>query len=194
MREVATEEGRATISKVVRRLVPFIFLCYVVAYIDRVNIGFAATELQRDLGLSDAAFGLGGGLFFLGYCLFEIPSNLILERVGARIWIARIMIGWGFVSMAMVFAVGTWSFWILRVVLGIAEAGFFPGMVLYLTYWIPARERARAGALFMTAAPVAVLIGAPLSEALLSLDGVWGLSGWQWLFIVEGIPAVILGL
>src|SRR5262245_17499970 len=194
MREVATEEGRATISKVVRRLVPFIFLCYVVAYIDRVNIGFATNELQRDLGLSDAAYGLGGGLFFLGYCLFEIPSNLILERVGARLWIARIMIVWGLVSMATMFVVGQWSFYAMRVLLGIAEAGFFPGMVLYLTYWVPAAERARTGALFMTAAPVAVLIGAPASEALLALDGWLGLAGWQWLFLVEGFPAVVLGV
>jgi MFS transporter, ACS family, tartrate transporter len=188
------DRERATIARVVRRLIPFIFLCYVVAYIDRVNIGFAAQELQRDLGLSDAAFGLGGGLFFLGYCLFEIPSNLILERVGARIWIARIMIMWGFVSMAMMFVVGKWSFYAMRVLLGIAEAGFFPGMVLYLTYWIPAAERAKTGALFMTAAPVAVLVGAPLSEALLALDGRLGLSGWQWLFLVEGLPAVVLGV
>jgi MFS transporter, ACS family, tartrate transporter len=188
------DRERATIARVVRRLIPFIFLCYVVAYIDRVNIGFAAQELQRDLGLSDAAFGLGGGLFFLGYCLFEIPSNLILERVGARIWIARIMIMWGFVSMAMMFVVGKWSFYAMRVLLGIAEAGFFPGMVLYLTYWIPAAERAKTGALFMTAAPVAVMVGAPLSEALLALDGRLGLSGWQWLFLVEGLPAVVLGV
>jgi len=194
MPDVATEQGRATISRVVGRLVPFIFLCYVIAYIDRVNIGFAKAELQRDLGLSDAAYGLGGGLFFLGYCLFEIPSNLILERVGARLWIARIMIGWGFVSMAMMFVVGPWSFYAMRVLLGIAEAGFFPGMVLYLTYWVPAAERARTGALFMTAAPVAVLIGAPVSEFLLSLDGALGLAGWQWLFIVEGLPAVVLGV
>ena len=194
MREVATEEGRAAISRVVRRLVPFIFLCYVVAYIDRVNIGFATNELQRDLGLSDAAYGLGGGLFFLGYCLFEIPSNLILERVGARLWIARIMIGWGLVSMATMFVAGQWSFYAMRIILGIAEAGFFPGMVLYLTYWVPAAERARTGALFMTAAPVAVLVGAPLSEALLSLDGRMGLAGWQWLFLVEGFPAVVLGV
>jgi ACS family tartrate transporter-like MFS transporter len=187
------QDEAATIARVIRRLIPFIFMCYVVAYIDRVNIGFAAEELQRDLGLSDAAYGLGGGLFFLGYCLFEIPSNLILERVGARIWIARILIGWGLVSMAMVFVVGQWSFYAMRVLLGIAEAGFFPGAVLYLTYWIPAADRARAGALFMTAAPVAVLIGAPVSEALLALDGVMGLSGWQWLFLVEGLPAVILG-
>ena len=138
MTELSADQERATIARVVRRLVPFMFLCYVVAYIDRVNIGFAATELQRDLGLGDAAYGLGGGLFFLGYCLFEIPSNLILERIGARIWIARIMIVWGLVSMAMMFVVGQWSFFAMRVLLGIAEAGFFPGMVLYLTYWVPA--------------------------------------------------------
>ncbi len=193
MADFDASQGAQTIAKVVRRLVPFIFICYVVAYIDRVNIGFAATELQRDLGLSDAAYGLGGGLFFLGYCLFEIPSNLIMDRVGARIWIARIMIGWGLVSMAMMFVVGQWSFYAMRVLLGIAEAGFFPGMVLYLTYWVPAAERAKTGALFMTAAPVAVLIGSPVSEALLSLDGALGLAGWQWLFLVEGFPAVVLG-
>ena len=186
--------GRAAVGRVIRRLIPFIFICYVVAYIDRVNIGFATQELQRDLGLSEAAYGLGGGLFFLGYCLFEIPSNLILDRVGARLWIARIMILWGLVSMAMMFVVGQWSFYGMRVLLGVAEAGFFPGMVLYLTYWIPSADRARAGALFMTAAPVAVLIGAPLSEALLALDGWLGLAGWQWLFLVEGFPAVILGI
>jgi ACS family tartrate transporter-like MFS transporter len=188
------DAGRDVIRRAIRRLIPFIFLCYVVAYIDRVNIGFAATELQRDLGLSDAAYGLGGGLFFLGYCLFEIPSNVMLERVGARLWIARIMIGWGLVSMGMVFVTGTGSFYVMRILLGIAEAGFFPGIVLYLTYWIPASERARAGALFMTAAPVAVLLGAPLSAALMKLDGRLGLLGWQWLFLGEGLPAVVLGL
>jgi MFS transporter, ACS family, tartrate transporter len=194
MSEADTDQERATIARVVRRLVPFIFLCYVVAYIDRVNIGFAKAELQRDLGLSDAAYGFGGGLFFLGYCLFEIPSNLVLERVGARLWIARIMIGWGLVSMAMMFVVGPLSFYAMRVLLGIAEAGFFPGMVLYLTYWVPSAERARTGALFMTAAPVAVLVGSPVSEALLALDGRLGLAGWQWLFLVEGFPAVVLGV
>jgi ACS family tartrate transporter-like MFS transporter len=193
MTELSADQQRATIARVVRRLVPFMFICYVIAYIDRVNIGFAATELQRDLGLSDAAYGLGGGLFFLGYCLFEIPSNLIMERLGARVWIARIMIGWGLVSMAMMFIVGQWSFFAMRVLLGVAEAGFFPGMVLYLTYWVPAAERAKTGALFMTAAPVAVLVGAPVSEALLALDGRLGLAGWQWLFLVEGFPAVVLG-
>jgi ACS family tartrate transporter-like MFS transporter len=185
---------RRTLQKVTRRLVAFSFLCYVVAYIDRINIGFVSGVLQRELGLSHAAYGFGAGLFFLGYFLFEVPSNLILEKVGARRWIARIMIVWGLVSMAMVFVRGETSFYAMRVALGLAEAGFFPGIVLYLTYWIPARERAKAGALFMMAAPVAILIGAPVSEALLRLDGWLGLAGWKWLFIVEGLPAVVLGL
>ncbi|HXW04294.1 MAG TPA: MFS transporter [Vicinamibacterales bacterium] len=187
-------DGEDVLRRVIRRLIPFAFICYVVAYIDRVNIGFAATELQQHLGLSSSEFGLGAGLFFLGYCLFEIPSNLILERVGARRWIARIMIGWGLVSMGTMFVADVWTFMAARVLLGIAEAGFFPGMVLYLTYWIPAAERARTGALFMMAAPVAVIVGAPVSEALLRLDGFWGLHGWQWLFLVEGFPAVALGV
>jgi ACS family tartrate transporter-like MFS transporter len=191
---VPADVERRAIARVQARLIPFIFLCYVVAYLDRVNIGFAATELQRDLGLSDAAFGLGAGLFFIGYCVFEVPSNLILERVGARLWIARIMIGWGFVSMAMMFVSGVWSFYLLRVLLGIAEAGFFPGVILYLTYWVPARHRARTSALFMMAIPISVIIGAPLSAALLNLDGLLDLRGWQWLFLFEGAPAVILGL
>jgi ACS family tartrate transporter-like MFS transporter len=184
----------STISRVIRRLVPFIFICYVIAYIDRVNIGFAASDLQRDLGLSDWAYGLGAGLFFLGYFAFEIPSNLILERVGARLWIARIMIVWGLVSMGTMFVTGETSFYVARVLLGLAEAGFFPGMVLYLTYWIPKTDRARAGALFMTAAPVAMIVGAPVSAALLALDGWLGLRGWQWLFLIEGLPAVLLGI
>ena len=182
------------IRRVTRRLIPFAFICYVVAYIDRVNIGFAAAELQRDLGLSATEYGIGAGLFFLGYCLFEVPSNLILHRVGARIWIARIMIVWGLVSMATMFVTDVWTFYAARVVLGLAEAGFFPGMVLYLTYWIPAAERARTNALFMMAAPVSVIIGAPVSEALLQLDGLGGLAGWQWLFLIEGFPAVALGV
>jgi ACS family tartrate transporter-like MFS transporter len=182
------------IRRVTRRLIPFAFICYVVAYIDRVNIGFAARELQHDLALSATQYGVGAGLFFLGYCLFEIPSNLVLERVGARLWIARIMIVWGLVSMATMLITDVWSFYVARVVLGIAEAGFFPGMVLYLTYWIPAADRARTNALFMTAAPVSVIVGAPISEGLLSLNGFMGLQGWQWLFLVEGFPAVVLGL
>jgi MFS transporter, ACS family, tartrate transporter len=184
---------RLVVDRVSRRLIPFLFLSYVVAYIDRVNIGFAASALQRDLGLTDTQYGIGAGLFFLGYCLFEVPSNLILERVGARRWIARIMIGWGVVSMATMFISDPWTFYGARVVLGIAEAGFFPGVVLYLTYWIPAAERARTGALFMMAAPVAIIVGAPVSEAVLGLDGVMGLHGWQWLFVLEGLPAVVMG-
>ena len=185
---------RSTIARVTRRLIPFAFLCYVVAYIDRVNVGFAAAHLQRDLGISATHYGIGAGLFFLGYCLFEIPSNILLERFGARRWIARIMIGWGIVSMATMFVTGVTSFMVSRVLLGIAEAGFFPGMVLYLTYWIPAADRAKTGALFMMAAPVAVIVGAPLSEGLLALDGWLGLRGWQWLFLIEGLPAVVLGV
>ena len=185
---------RRVLRQVQRRIVPFAFICYVVAYIDRVNIGFAATELQRDLRLSQTEYGFGAGLFFLAYCLFEIPSNLILERVGARRWIARILIGWGLVSMGTMFVTDVWSFMAARVLLGIGEAGFFPGIVLYLTYWIPASERARTGALFMMAAPMAVIVGGPVSEALLKLDGRLGLQGWQWLFLLEGLPAVILGV
>jgi len=187
------ETRREVIGRVTRRLIPFAFICYVVAYIDRVNIGFAASILQRDLGLTDAQYGYGAGLFFIGYCLFEVPSNLILERVGARRWIARILIGWGIASMGMVFVWDVWSFYAARVVLGIAEAGFFPGIILYLTYWIPAAERARTGALFMMAAPVAIIVGAPISNRLLALDGLLGLHGWQWLFLIEGLPAVLLG-
>jgi MFS family permease len=192
--EASSPAADRVLRRVRRRLVPFAFVCYVVAYIDRVNVGFAATELQRDIGLTSAQYGLGAGLFFLGYCLFEIPSNLIMERVGARRWIARIMIGWGIVSVATMFVTDAASFMMARVLLGIAEAGFFPGIILYLTYWIPAADRARTGALFMMAAPIAVIVGAPLSEALLQLDGLLGLTGWQWLFLVEGLPAIGLGL
>ena len=187
------DRRRAVISKVTRRLVPFAFICYVVAYIDRVNVGFAATVLQHDLGLSDTQYGYGAGLFFLGYCFFEVPSNLILERVGARRWIARILIGWGIVSMGMVFVRDVNTFYLARILLGLAEAGFFPGIVLYLTYWIPAADRARTGALFMMAAPVAIIIGAPISNRLLALDGALGMRGWHWLFLLEGLPAVVLG-
>jgi ACS family tartrate transporter-like MFS transporter len=182
------------LPQVTRRLVSFAFICYVVAYIDRVNVGFVSAILQRELALSNQAYGFGAGLFFLGYFLFEVPSNLILERVGARRWIARIMIVWGLVSMGMIFVTGERSFYALRFALGLAEAGFFPGIVLYLTYWIPARERAKNSALFMTAAPVAMLVGAPLSEALLGLDGRLGFAGWQWVFLIEGLPAVLLGV
>jgi ACS family tartrate transporter-like MFS transporter len=153
-----------------------------------------AEGLQSYLKLNNTEFGLGGGLFFFGYFLFEIPSNLILHRVGARIWIARIMIVWGIVASSMIFVKGKWDFYAMRVLLGLGEAGFFPGVVLYLTYWVPARERARMGALFMVAAPIAVFLGSILSGALLGLHGKLGLVGWQWLFLVEGFPAVLLGL
>ena len=185
--------GRATLTKVTRRLIPFMFLLYIVAFLDRVNVGFAALQMNEDLGFSEAVYGLGAGIFFVGYFLFEVPSNLILERIGARVWIARIMITWGIISMAMFLVQGPVSFYVLRFLLGIAEAGFFPGMILYLTYWFPARERARGVALFMTAVPIAGVIGSPLSGALLTLDGLVGLAGWQILFLVEGLPAVILG-
>jgi MFS transporter, ACS family, tartrate transporter len=187
-------QGRRVIARVQRRFIPFAFLCYVVAYIDRVNVGFVATRLQHDLKLDATGYGLAAGLFFLGYSLFEIPSNLILERIGARRWIARIMVGWGLVSMATMFVWNGPSFMAARVILGIAEAGFFPGMVLFFTYWFPASERARTGALFVMASPVAVIVGAPVSTAILRLDGAMGLHGWQWLFLAEGLPAVILGV
>ncbi|HEU4935390.1 MAG TPA: MFS transporter [Vicinamibacterales bacterium] len=185
---------REVVARVIRRLIPFAFICYVVAYIDRVNVSFAAAALQKDLGLNDAQFGHGAGLFFIGYCLFEVPSNLILERVGARRWIARILIGWGIVAMGMVFVRDVWTFYGARVLLGIGEAGFFPGIILYLTYWIPEADRARTGALFMMAAPVSIIIGAPISDRLLALDGFLGLHGWQWLFLLEGFPAIVLGV
>lgn len=190
---VTSAQGRRVLARVQRRFIPFAFICYVIAYIDRVNVGFVATELQLQLGITATGYGLAAGLFFLGYCLFEIPSNLILERVGARRWIARIMIGWGLVSMGTMFVWDGPSFMVARVILGIAEAGFFPGMLLFMTYWFPASERAKTGALFMMASPIAVIVGAPVSTAILRLDGALGLEGWQWLFLIEGFPAVLLG-
>ncbi len=181
-------------GKVSRRLIPFLFVLYVVAWLDRINVGFAALQMNSDLGFSSAAFGLGSGIFFAGYCLFEVPSNIILERVGARIWIARIMASWGLISAATMFVRTPFTFCLLRFLLGAAEAGFFPGVVYYLSLWYPARERARAIAGFMAAIPVAGLIGGPLSGALLGLDGYYGLRGWQWLFLLEGLPAMILGV
>jgi ACS family tartrate transporter-like MFS transporter len=190
----APVDERRVLARVSRRFIPLAFVCYVVAYLDRVNVGFVANELQHDLGLSATGYGIAAGLFFLGYCLFEVPSNLILERVGARRWIARIMITWGLVAMATTFVGSASAFMAARVLLGVAEAGFFPGIVLFFTYWFPASERARTGALFMTASPVAVIIGAPLSTWILRLDGIGGLRGWQWLCLIEGVPAVLLGL
>ncbi len=183
-----------TLRKVTLRLIPFLFLLYIVAWLDRVNVGFAALEMNSNLGFSSTAFGFGSGVFFLGYCLCEVPSNLILHRVGARRWIARIMMSWGAISIAMMFIRSTSAFYALRFLLGAAEAGFFPGVVYYLSHWYPEGQRARAIAAFMTAVPVSGVIGGPLSGALLSLSGVLGLAGWQWLFLVEGVPAILLGL
>lgn len=194
MRGQPEAPGAEVLARIRRRLLPFLFLLYIVAYLDRINVGFAALQMNHDLALGDAAFGLGAGLFFIGYFLFEIPSNLILERVGARAWIARIMISWGGVAMAMAVVRGAASFYLLRFLLGVAEAGFFPGIILYLTYWFPPREQARAIALFMTASALAGVIGGPLSGAILAAHGTLGLAGWQWLFIVEGLPSVILGI
>src|SRR5215204_6490246 len=185
--------GRTALRKATVRLIPFLFVLYIVSFLDRVNVSFAALQMNEDLGFSDAVYGLGAGIFFIGYFLFEVPSNLILERVGARIWIARIMITWGIISAAMFLVSGPISFYVLRFLLGVAEAGFFPGMILYLTYWFPARERAKAVALFMTAIPIAGVVGSPLSGLLLTLDGLGGLAGWQVMFLAEGIPAVLLG-
>jgi len=176
------------------RLIPFLALMYFVAYLDRVNVGFAALQMNTAIGLSPLDYGRGAGIFFIGYFLFEVPSNLALARVGARIWIARIAIVWGIVSVAAMFVTGPRSFAAMRFLLGAAEAGFFPGIVLYFTYWFPARERARAVAQFSTASMAAGIVGAPLSGALLSLGGVAGLAGWQWLFLVEGVPAIVLGI
>lgn len=182
----------STLATVRRRLIPFLFLLYVVAYLDRVNIGFAALDMNRDLGFSATVYGLGSGIFFVSYTLLEVPSNLMLARVGAPLWIGRIMLTWGLVSVAMAFVRDATSFYVLRFLLGAAEAGFFPGIVFYLTQWFPARERARAIALFMTGTAIAGVIGGPLSSALLQADGWLGLRGWQWLFVIEGVPALLL--
>ena len=182
------------IHRVRRRLIPFLALVYFIAYLDRVNVGFAALQMNAALGFSNSVFGKGAGIFFIGYFLFEVPSNLILARVGARIWIARIAILWGLISISMMFIKTATSFYIVRFLLGAGEAGFFPGIVFYFTYWFPARERARAMAQFSTASMAAGIVGGPLSGILLSMRGAGGLDGWQWLFLVEGIPAVVLGI
>ena len=183
-----------TIAKVRKRLVPFLIVCYFVAYLDRVNVGFAALTMNKDLGLSAAAYGFAAGVFFLAYFLFEVPSNLFLARVGARKWIARIMFSWGIVSGATAFVGGETSFAVIRILLGIAEAGFFPGIIFYLTLWFPAVYRARIIGSFMAAIPLSTVIGAPVSGLLLGMDGYLGLHGWQWLFILEALPALFLSV
>jgi len=183
-----------TMRRVAWRIVPFLMLCYFISFVDRVNAGFAALEMNRDLHLSPSVFGLGGGLFFIGYFILEVPSNLAMERFGARLWIARIMVSWGIVAAAMALIAGPYTFYLLRLLLGAAEAGFFPGVMLYITYWFPSAYRARIIGWFMVAVPVSAFLGSPLSAALLDADGLLGLRGWQWMFILEGAPAVLLGL
>jgi MFS family permease len=201
--------ARSASSKIAWRLIPFLMICYFAAYLDRVNLGFAALTFKADLGLSDAVYGLGAGIFFAGYFIFEVPSNIVLEKVGARVWIARIMITWGIVSAAMAFvsnetllefAIGDWqfritTFYITRFLLGVAEAGFFPGIILYLTYWYTSVERTKMIGLFMVAIALSGVIGAPLSSIILTnLAGVENLKSWQWLFILEALPAIVLGV
>lgn len=193
MSESALE--RSTLRKVAWRLIPFIGLLYLLNILDRANVGFARLQMQEDLDLSEATFNLGYGMFYLGYLVFEVPSNLLLRQFGARRWIARIMISWGLISAATLFARDQWTFYGLRILLGIAEAGFFPGIILYLSYWFPIRERARVTALFMLAIGLSSVIGNPLSGFIMQyLDGAAGLEGWQWLFLLEGIPSVLLGV
>jgi len=191
---MAGELENRVMRKVAFRIVPFVILLYFVAYIDRVNIGFASLTMNKDLGLSATVFGFGAGIFFWGYFLFEVPSNIILDKVGARLWIARVMITWGIVSAAMAFVWDSTSFYVLRFLLGAAEAGFFPGIILYLTYWFPADRRARMVAWFMTAIAASNVIGAPFCGAIMQfMDGAAGWRGWQWLFFLEGAPSVVIG-
>jgi len=187
------ELARTTIRKVSLRLLPFLFILFICNYLDRTNVAIAALQMNRDLRFSDSAYGLGAGIFFLGYALFEVPSNLLLARFGARRWIARIMISWGVIATSMMFVRTPLQFYALRFLLGIAEAGFFPGIVFYLSRWFPVVQQARALARFMTAVPISAALGNPLSAWLLRLDGLQGLAGWQWLFFLEGIPSVLLG-
>ncbi|MCU1619250.1 MAG: ttuB [Modestobacter sp.] len=191
-----TAVDRRVVRKAARRLLPLLVLLYLVNYLDRVNVGFAALRMNADLGLSSAAYGLGAGLFFIGYFFFEVPSNVVLHKVGARLWIARIMITWGLVASATAFVQGEVSFYVVRVLLGIAEAGFFPGILLYLTYWFPRAERARIVALTFLAVPLASVIGSPLSTVLIQHgDGLLGFdAGWRFMFFVEGLPALALGV
>ena len=195
----------AVFRKVTLRLLPFLGVCYLAAYLDRVNVGFAKLQMASQLGLSDTAYGLGAGVFFIGYVLFEVPSNLVLHRVGAKIWLARIMITWGFISAAMAVLAplhdvlgpkgADYAFYLLRFLLGAAEAGFFPGVLLYLTYWFPPSRQSFALALFILAQPIAFVLGAPVSGLILqACDGLAGLAGWQWMYMIEAVPAVALGI
>src|SRR4051794_33839262 len=193
--EATTDLRRLTMRKVITRLMPALLILYVIAYLDRVNVTFAQDRLEEDLGFSGAVYGFGAGIFFIGYFLLEVPSNLALHRFGARKWMARIMITWGLISACTMFVQGPLSFYVVRFLLGMAEAGFFPGMILYLSYWFPARERARAVGVFMSAIAISYAIGAPISGGVMSVfGGVAGLEDWQWLFILEAIPAIVAGV
>ena len=186
---------QAAYRKVGWRLIPFLLICYIVAYLDRVNVGFAKLQMLNDLKLSDTVYGLGAGIFFFGYFLFEVPSNVILHKVGARIWIARIMITWGIISGLTMFVTTPTMFYVMRFLLGVAEAGFFPGIILYLTYWYPSERRGSMTAWFMTAVALSGFIGGPVSGWILEdLSGAHGLAGWQWLFLLEAIPSIIIGI
>jgi len=188
------EFGRKLMVKLRWRLLPFLFTLYVVAYLDRINVGFAVLQMKGQLGFSDSVYGLGAGIFFVGYFFFQLPSNLVLERVGARRWIGTLMIAWGVISSAMCLTHSAWSFYALRFLLGVAEAGFFPGVIYYLRGWFPAEARAGVVALFMAAGPVSGIVGGPISGALLDLGRPAGLAGWQWMFLIEGLPAIVLGM
>jgi ACS family tartrate transporter-like MFS transporter len=191
---VQTALERETMRRVTMRIVPLVFALYVVGFLDRVNIAIASLRMNEDIGLSAAAYGLGSGIFFLGYALFEVPSNILLARVGARWWLARIAVTWGILACAMALVTGPKTFFVLRLLLGFAEAGFFPGVIYYFTQWFPDHRRARATSVFTIGIPVSSLIGGPLGAALLGLDGIAGLAGWQWLFLIEGFPSVLLGI
>jgi D-galactonate transporter len=191
----ADSDLERTYKKVFWRIVPFLMLCYVVAYLDRVNVGFAKLQMAQDLGFSETIYGLGAGLFFIGYFIFEVPSNVLLHRIGARVWIARIMITWGLISAAFMFVSTPTSFYVMRFLLGAAEAGFYPGVILYMTYWYPAKRRAKIIALFMSAIPVAGIFGNPLSGWIMdAFQSTGGLRGWQWMFLIEAVPALIMGI
>lgn len=185
----------ALYRKVAWRLMPLLLICYIVAYLDRVNVGFAKLQMMHDLGFSDLVYGTGAGIFFVGYFLCEVPSNVILHKVGARLWIGRIMITWGILSAAMMFVSSATMFYVMRFFLGVAEAGFFPGIILYLTYWFPAHRRGRITALFMTGIAMSGVIGGPLSGFIMKVfDGAYSIAGWQWMFLIEGLPSVALGI
>ena len=191
---ITPEFEEATYKKVVGRLIPFLFLCYIVAFLDRVNVGFAKLQMAGDLHFSDTMYSFGAGVFFIGYFIFEVPSNVILEKVGARMWIARIMITWGILACATAWATGETSYGVIRFLLGVAEAGFFPGIVLYFTYWFPSHHHARIVSGFLIGLPIAVAAGSPMSTALLELDGWLGYHGWQIMYIAEGLPTVLIGI